>query len=247
MAAHVKYTSELRERFGYSATWLPMVSVRLGDVGRLEGYVYEPLGSLGDYGVQFRRRKGTSMGTVDYVSGEGVQVSSRSHADVAALDPAAMGGALSVKFSRQGAVLFRAEGCQSEVIDGQNALETEIVGLHERGAWPDGLVVVTEVVHASWATILISGGSDATIELRGTADLVGLAAAGSSLEVIRSQDIATQIIARGGLTPLFRAKGIRKRRLVGKAAFRRRGDDEPSGPEQTSAVQLSEVDYEHFA
>lgn len=186
------------------------------------------------------------MGTVDYVSGEGVQVSSRSHADVLALDPAAMGGGLSVKFSRQGAVLFRAEECESEVIDGQNMLETEIVGLHERGDWPDGMVVVTEVVHAARATILVSGGSNATIELRGAADLVGLASAGSSLEVVRSQDIAAQIIARDGLTPLFRAKGIRKR-LVGKATFRRRGDDGRSGPEQTSAFRLGEVDYEHFA
>jgi hypothetical protein len=243
MAIQEKYTGELREKLGYSATWLPMTHVRLGDVGRLDGYVYEYLGSLKDYGISFSSAKGASMGVVDHVSSEGVQISSRSHADVLALDPTAIGGTLSVKFSKQGAVLFRAEGCESEIIKRQNLIETEIIGMHERGAWPDGLVVVTEVVHAARAAIIVSSSSDATIELRGATDLAGLVTAGSRLEVVRSRDIATKIIMEGDLTPLFRAKGLRRRRF-GTTKLERRGH---GTAEQPQISEFGEVDYRDYA
>lgn len=241
MPVHARYTSELRERFGYSATWLPTVGVRLGDVGRLTGYAYESLGSLHDYNVEFRARRESTRGTMSYVSAQGVRVSSTSRADALALDPAAVSGVLSVSFAREGAVLLQAAGCVSEVIDGQRELEKEILRLHERDAWPKDLVVVTEVVHAARATILVSGGSNATIELRGAADLVGLAAVGSRLEVVRSQDIATQIVAKGNLTPLFRAKGVRKRLLKQAEVVRRGGTGS-----RRSSFRLEEVDYEDF-
>lgn len=242
MPVHARYTSELRERFGYSAMWLPTVGVRLGDIGRFTRYAYEHVGSLSvDHSIDFRVRKESTRGTLSYVSAEGVRVSSTSRADVAALDPAAVGGALSVNFAREGAVLFQAEGCVNEVIEDQRELETEMLRLHERNEWPNDLVVVTEVVHAARATILVSGSNDATIELRGAADLVGLAAAGSRLEVTRSQDIATQIVAKGDLTPLFRAKGVRKR-LLKRADVVRRGKAKPG----RSSFRLKEVDYEDF-
>ncbi|MFE9770906.1 hypothetical protein ACFYOV_04330 [Streptomyces sp. NPDC005931] len=232
----------MRDHFGYSATWLPTVGVRLGDVGRLTGYVYDHLGSLQDHGIGFRTRKEITEGSLSYVSTEGVRISSRAHADVQALGSPVSGGMLSVSFASEGAVLFQAEGCVSEVIDGQREVEQEVLKLHERGAWPKHAVVVTEVVHAARATILIAGGADATIELRGAADLAGLAAAGSRLEVASQQNIATQIVGEGNLTPLFRAKGVRKR-LLGRADVVRRGNGRAPNP----SVRLKEMDYADFA
>ncbi|WP_406292199.1 hypothetical protein [Embleya sp. NBC_00896] len=149
-----------------------------------------------------------------------------------------------MKFGSEGAVLFRAEECASEVISSPKTLESEIFRRYEDGTWDDGLIVVTEVVHAARATILVSGGKDSTVELSGAVDAVGLAAAESGLEVVKSQNIATQILARGNLTPLFRSMGIRKR-FLHRAELDRRGVEPFDSPQYS--LELAEVDYEDFS
>ncbi|WP_030159613.1 hypothetical protein [Streptomyces sp. NRRL S-244] len=250
MSVSARYTKELRERFGYSATWLPTVRIGLGDVGRMVGYEFERLGGLADFGVRFEARGCESVGTMAYASSGGVEVTVGGTAEVASGPWAAPAGvAMSIKFSREGAVWFQAEACVVEAIEDLLALESEIVALNEAGKWDDDLVVVTEVIRAEQGTVLVSGGAQGGIDLTTRAEVPAVGGR-AGVRVTASRNIGTQVVGYGDLTPLFRAKGIR-RRLLRRATLTSRLD--AGAPlsqvpeEQLPSVFLGDVDYDHFA
>ncbi|MGA5897124.1 hypothetical protein [Streptomyces venetus] len=248
MSVSARYTKELRNRFGYSATWVPTLRVELGDVGRMAGYRFERLGRLADFGMHFETRSSRTMGTIAYASSGGVEVEVGGTASAASgpWDVPA-GAAMSIKFSREGAVWFQAEACAAEAIEDLLALEARILSLSDEGEWQDDLVVVTEVIRAEQGTVLISDAGQGGIELRsqaGTPDVEGRTA----LRVTASRNIGTQVVGHGDLTPLFRAKGVR-RRLLRRATLDTRLDGPPPPqPTQTQVrpVFLGDADYEHF-
>ena len=134
---------------------------------------------------------------------------------------------ITIRFGRQNAVVFHAAGCKSDQIDNLTDVAREIEWRYGRDEWPAEQFVVTEVVHADTATIIISSGSGATIELRANADVqfanLSLANSQAGLEVSHSSKVGFSTVATDGLTPLFRACGM-KRRLFGRRKFRSRGD-----------------------
>ncbi|MGW9422787.1 hypothetical protein ACWGSU_15660 [Streptomyces koyangensis] len=249
MSVSARYTKELRKRFGYSATWVPTLQIELGDVGRMTGYRFERLGGLADFGVHFETRPSKAMGTIAYASSGGVEVTVGGKASTASgpWDVQA-GAAMSIRFSHEGAVWFQAEACVAEAIEGLLALEAQILSLSDAGEWKDDLVVVTEVVRAEQGTVLISDAGQGGIELRsqaGAQDFGGRTA----LRVTASRNVGTQVVGHGDLTPLFRAKGVR-RRLMRRATLDTRLDGPPppqSDRAQSRPVFLGDADYEHFA
>jgi hypothetical protein len=167
-----------------------------------------------------------------------------------------LGGRIAVSFSKENAVFFQAADCGSTSIEDQHALAELIINLYEAGDWSEDYVVITEVIHAKRATVLISSGSQATIEfaVNGNVKLSDftLVAANAGLQVARATNIGTQIVAACGLTPLFKAKAIKKR-LLRSPTFDRRGGSTQSAPtgltSRTGAgsVFLGDVDYDNYA
>ncbi|MEO3753630.1 hypothetical protein [Streptomyces sp. B6B3] len=249
MSVSARYTKELRERFGYSATWVPTLQIGLGDVGRMAGHRFERLGELADFGVHFETRPSKTMGTIAYASSGGVEVTVSGTASAASgpWDVPA-GAAMSIRFSREGAVWFQAEACVAEAIEDLLALEEQILSLSDAGEWKDDLVVVTEVIRAEQGTVLISDAGQGGIELRsqtGAPEFEGRTA----LRVTASRNIGTQVVGHGELTPLFRAKSVR-RRLLRRATLDTRLDGPPPpqpAQAQSRPVFLGDADYEHFA
>ncbi|MFJ9844359.1 hypothetical protein ACIRYZ_28670 [Kitasatospora sp. NPDC101155] len=250
MSVSARYTKELRERFGYSATWFPTARIRLGDVGRMAGYQFDRLGGLADFGVRFESRGSEAIGTIEYASAGGVEVLVGGAAVATSGSWTAPAGAtVSITFSREAAVWFQAEDCAVEAIEDLLALEAEILALNDAGDWEDDLVVVTEVIRAGQGTVLVSGAGQGGIDFSTEAAVPG-ATGRAGLRVTASRNIGTQVVGHGDLTPLFRAKGVR-RRLLRRATLDTRLDGSPPLPrlpsEQLSAVFLGDVDYEHFA
>src|SRR5947209_5186779 len=106
------YTSEIRKALGYSATWLPNVEVRIGDVGDLRGHQYQRVTTLADLGIDFkvRRSKGKAVmqhSTTDSVS---IEIGGKSGSS-SQLSPLAE-GSIRVEFHTANAVLFQAGNCQ---------------------------------------------------------------------------------------------------------------------------------------
>ena len=96
--------------------------------------------------------------------------------------------------------MFQLSGCSSEKIKDENYLKQEVLSRYKSGIWDTNMVAITEVVLAEKATILISRGKNAQIDLQvqgnmplSSRDLVNI---GANFQIAKESDIATRIIAR---------------------------------------------------
>lgn len=246
MSINRQYTQELRDETNYSATWLPIVRVAPGDVGRITNYEYQPLTNLKALGIPFEVEAGHTQADFDYYSAGSVSINSKAAGESPALGSAIAqaDAGITIKFGRAKAVVFRAAGCTSAQIKERAALENEILARYQANVWPEDQVVIMEVVSAASATILISNESNAQIELlaKGAVGVQGLdlASVDANFKVLRESNIATKILATERLTPLFKAAAIRKR-LFRPTTFR----EAPGG--DRSGIALAGVDYDDFA
>ena len=120
-----------------------------------------------------------------------------------------------VEFSRQHAVYFEADGATHRRISDQILLKHNIAGLYQSSLWEKNWYVVVEVIETAACTVLISGSRTAMIELEAAAtvgsDSFSLAAVDAGLSIRAQREMATQIIATPGATPLLRIARFRWR------------------------------------
>jgi hypothetical protein len=85
---------------------------------------------------------------------------------------------------------------------------------------------------------------DLATDVIGLASPLPLASASAGLRVVSAKGIGVKVIAPDGLTPLFRASGVR-RRLLGGPTFRSRGGSVASGDAAAAdAFVFAELTYE---
>lgn len=222
------YTVSMLRRTGYRATWFPSESLELGGVGfLLSTGRFDQRARLRDFGVSFTsRRSGGSM-SFDHQSSSGVSCSVKAAGQEKGpfqwVGTASAG--IRFEFSRAGAIVFSAPDCVVTEIDNKRALERRLRDVQD---WDNGWVVVTRVVRAKHATILVSGEKGAFTELRANAGLslggVDLAELAVGFQKARSSSMSVDLVARGDLTPLFeahqlahpswRSRDPKKRRLL---------------------------------
>jgi hypothetical protein len=247
----------MRKRFGYSATWVPTSNVRIGDVGVLRNYHYERVRNIKDFGIGFETRVDSATGILHYASADSVTIAVKAASDLPAGVPTItpLDARIEVSFNKESAVFFQASDCKTTSIEDQHALEQSLLALYEADEWPEEYVIITELIQAKRATILISSGKSALIEfaVSGNIELgdYTLVDADAGIRVDRASSIGTQIVAEGGLTPLFKAKGVKKR-LLRSPTVDRRGDKQVISPEKTGndmpkPVFFGSVDYDNYA
>jgi hypothetical protein len=250
-----QYTREMRRHFNYSATWLPTANVCVGDVGILTGGEYQRVGFLADFGIEYTTIAAPTIAALSYASANAVNMTVKLAGAVpipgSALSPADAG--IQLTFGAENAVFFQAADCASTSISNLVALESQIIARNGEQAWPADYVVIIEVLHAQCATIVISSSDNAMVELKARATVeissATLADTNAGLQIAQSRNIGTQIIARGGLVPLFKAYGLR-RRLFGRPKLAARGTAESGDmkerPVQAEVMTLKQVDYSDF-
>jgi hypothetical protein len=236
VAINRQYAREMNEKFGYFATWLPNVRVKLGDVGVVREHVFEPVSSLEQMGIAFVIDRDSQAADLDYTSSDAVSIETK--VSGAVHDPAAAAdGSINISFSRANAVVFQASGCVTSKISDVRSLGDQILSLYHRDEWDLDHVVVTDLITAVGATILISNGQNAHIDLalKGQAApaMAKLADANANVTVTRAVGIGTRIVGAAGLTPLFKAAGVRRRILRDDQFARREAND----------VQFVELSY----
>ncbi len=242
------YAKEVRDNTSYLPTWLPIVRVAPGDVGRITDFQFTPLGNLGHFGVPFHLEEGGAPSDIEYYSAGSVSIALKLAGEApvpgSVLTQAEAG--LRVTFGRENAVAFRCSGCTSARIPDQLSLGKQVLALHERGEWPEDLVVVTEVISAGAATVLISSAVNASVDLRAGGRIgsgpVNLAAGDAGFQVVRASNMGMQVVAETGLTPLIRTSGVRAR-LFRPRVFRGGGPRRPGEP-SLRFVDVSYDDYE---
>jgi hypothetical protein len=239
------YAREMNERFGYLAAWLPNTQFRLGDVGALRGHIFEPSATLSELGVAVEVRDDPNAIDLDYTSSDSVAIELKASGEAAGEAKAApaLSGKISVAFKAADAVVFQASSCRVSRIANLSAVAEAVIALFEKGQWAADRVIVTEVVKARAATILISNSRDAHIDLSvqggAAAGIPVLADANAGLAVTRAVGIGTRIIASQGLTPLFKARGVKQTWFgLGPAELRGVG-----ATREQARAQLVDLDY----
>ena len=209
-----KYTRELKRQFSYLATWLPGTPLDLGDIGILKRNIFTKISNLSDLNIQFDIEKDTTKSDIEHSSKGAVSIATKASGTVAPPGSALgnVDAGITVEFSKENAILFKANGTLSNAIKDQIKLGKEILELFRKGEWDKDWVVVTELVEADSATILISSSSKGKIELNAKGEInasnLDIADANLGLELAYSKDVSTKIIAESSLTPLFKAKQV---------------------------------------
>jgi len=241
-----QYTRELFEKLSYLATWLPGVPLRVGDIGVVRNGYFQRVSSLESLGIPFAVRRSHASAQLDYASRGAVSVAFKAAGAIppdGSVLPEASAGVV-IRMNRENSVLFQVLGASFPSIEDQLSLEREIRLRHAAGRWDTDRFVVTEVLQARAATILIASSSDARVELsaRGSLSPANLSVAelDAGFEIAHVRGMHTRIVASEGLTPLFRAKRLRNRFLAG-AVFRG-GEPDLRGPDDLEFALLTPDD-----
>jgi acyl-CoA hydrolase len=234
---------ELRAALGYSATWLPDVPVRLGDVVELTDYTYRRVRSATELGVPIRVRKGKGRSVIDYKTSDKVTVKVAASVDGLAMpiDVATARAALEVEFGAEDAVLFQAGPAMIEEVENLEEVGDAVMARLQRNEWERAWVLVTEVVKTSRTVALVSAGKGGKVTFSarsgGAFGPTSLIDPDAQLALESSTGMATLITSDQGLTPLFRGHGFVKK-LLHKGRF---------APIRSNVEGFAEVDYADFA
>lgn len=218
----------------YWPAWLPSTRYNLGDIGVLNGYYFEKVGSLGELDIPFQITEDTGASPIELVSESGVSFTLKLAGetnDTFENVPIASAG-VKINFGSQGAFVVQCSATYEPEIAAPMALQKEIIKGYESGKWQSDWVVIVRMVTAPAATFLISQSISAGLELSAKADLTaGLpdlakAELGFALRSQRGEII--KIIGAQEVTPFFQL-GRLKRRLFGSPRFTTRS---MRGPDQ---------------
>lgn len=237
------YARELREQTSYSATWWPHVPVAIGDVGRLHKNEWTRLTTLDALGIPFTADEG-SAADVSYASQNAVKVSggARGSTSGATTSVGKVDGTLHIEFNREGAMVFETVGTRSRRMQDTHSVGRRIIERFHAGAWESDYVVVTEVLTAASAVVLVSSGRGGVVDLAANADVApslgGLAKLGAELKLASAENIGVKILGGEPLTPLFKAFRVKDRWFGTTTLESRRSaaDEEP----------LVRTDYDDF-
>jgi hypothetical protein len=209
-----QYTNEMRNKFGYFAAWTPSHPFKLGDYGILKKSVFRRLANVVDLGISFETRVQNSKANLKYAT-EGAITETITLAGEAVPVGSVLGKAdagIIVKFGKKDSVLFEVNGYKTNFIANITRLGDDIRNKSGQGPWDRDWLVITELIIADSATILISSSNQGLIELKANAELkpaeLNIASLNAQFQSVNSRDLSVQIVAQEGITPLFHLWGI---------------------------------------
>jgi hypothetical protein len=210
-----QYTDEIHQALKYWATWLPGTPLKLGDCGPVDGRVFTPEASLSDFGITFDVTRDTTGTDLQHASEGAVNYRVQLSGGTQLIPNVPQGSAgLEVTFAGERAVVFVVRDGLIDRIANVHALTGTLLSAIRSGDFPREYAVVTQLVTAGVATVLISNGNEAGFSVTAKADftagLLDLASAQAGLTRVSSHRIQTEVLAERGITPLFKLVGFKR-------------------------------------
>lgn len=210
------YTKGIKRKLAnHWAAWLPSTHFAIGDIGTLNGSVFEKVGTLDELKLKYYAETDSDPSPLDISSESGVAVSFKAAGETNPAFGHIAGGEAGVKveFGAQGAFVLQApEIFASEVGDRLN-LRSQIISAFNKGVWEKDWLVVTRLLTATSATVLICKSSNASLELTARANLSGavaaLGATNAGIAIKYQQGDALSVIGGKKLTPLFQLSRLK--------------------------------------
>ncbi len=212
-----QYTDEMEKYFGYYATWNPGLNLALGDIGTFKDNVFTKISDLDSFGVKFEVRDDPTKTDIEYSSKGSVTTSTKLSG--AASPPGSVltnvDAGIIVEFGKENSTLFKANGTVTPTIKDTTAIGNQVLELYKEGKWNKHWAIITELVKADSATVLISNSANGKIELKANANVnapsIDIADAEFKFSGQFSRGLDTRIIAQEGINPLFKIMGIKTR------------------------------------
>ena len=211
------YSIGVKEKLrNYWAAWLPSTRFALGDVGVLNGRIFEKRGSLSDFGIKFSATPSGNPSSLELVSGSGVAVSLKAKGEVnQAFESVPRGKAgLKIQFGAEGAFVVQCPAIFEQTIADLMGVQSAIVATFENGQWDTDWVVIMRLISAPAGVILISSSSSSQLEISADINLtagiadIGKSEAGLSFKTLKGEIIKTD---SQDLTPFFQLGTLKKR------------------------------------
>lgn len=245
----------------YWSAWLPSTRFELGDVGVLNGYYFEKVGSLKELSIPFTVKDDESSSPLELVSDAGVSFSFKlageTNEKFEAVPTADAG--VKIGFTRQGAFVVNCPQAFEPEVASPMALQSAILKAYEEGFWQADWLVIVRLVRAPQATILISQSASSGIEMSADANLsagfADLANAEFGISIRSQRGEMIKMIGAQNVTPFFQL-GRLKRRLFGASTFKTRslraadhvvGGVSPNTQEDSASLYFDLVRDEEFA
>jgi hypothetical protein len=212
------YAKGIKTKFvNYWAAWLPNTRYNLGDIGVLNGYLFEKKCNLKDLEIDFATEKREESSPLDYVSESGVNIDIKMSGQTSRAIPSipeAKAG-IGISFSSKGAFIIQAENTYESIISNPLELEQKIITAYKDGKWNSAYVVIIKIIEAPSATIIISNSSSSKIELIAGSDiddgLLELGKADCEFNLSKQNGDILRIIGAENITPIFQIGNIKKR------------------------------------
>jgi hypothetical protein len=216
MSAPVRqYTAEIHAKLGYWASWLPTTPIRLGDCGRIRDREFSPETTLERLGVSFEMGEESEPLEIAYRSENAVDYKFQLAVGNQAIPEVPQGQAgVEISFSKENGVVFVVRDGRQRRIQDLDTLASDLESLIETGGMRREYAVVTHVVDAASASVLISSGGSGKFVASAQADLkaglIELANGKAGFSRLVARNIGTELLAREGLTPLYKLFGFKK-------------------------------------
>jgi hypothetical protein len=208
---HINATSS-----GFRATWDPGLPLKIGDIVKLDSFgAVNVYNSLEKVGIVPEVRTDESTTDLDYSSGSGITITVKG-AGAAPVTGSVLTDAdagFNLQFTTEKSIVFKIAGYKTHQIINLGEIESFLLAKNKNGDWDKSWLIVTHLIVADTATIIIADKGNASIDLHAKA-AVGAAQlkitdASLGLTVARETGSTVNFIAQNGLTPLYKVMGLK--------------------------------------
>ena len=214
------YLKGIRSNYGhYHATWLPSEQREVGEVGVIEDYQFIHVTTLAEIGIPFESRLDEGRASIDIVSGSGTQVHSKLAGQTSPVMPSIpqIQAGVSITFGEEGGFILQSEETQHTALTRIPEIEESVKALATEGKWHVDWVVVSSVVTCPYATIIVAITENVEVEISvdvdGLPSASDLASVEANARVVAYRGESFRLVPGTGVTPMYRALGLRHRIL----------------------------------
>jgi hypothetical protein len=195
-----KYCDLVRKNFKtYYATWLPVVSMKLGDYGIMDDNVFTKQGNIRDYNVSFSADLGGQVPDFEFTSTGTTSV------NIAAGTSGFVNAGLKFTFASQFDAYFLAADCQMSTMQAQNEVLVTLAPIFKAKKMKN-YFIVTAVLNSKITTVLLSSDKNAEFSLEAKSPSIpqiDLKDPSVSADIKTASKMGIKIQPSPGLTPVI--------------------------------------------
>jgi hypothetical protein len=194
-------------------TWPPFALLKIGDIVRIDEVgMFVTDSSLKKLNIRYESEISDTHAHYSYRSQGSVTVTAHAKVELKTEEIARVESLITVSFSKENSILFDLADIEYESIVDLSSVEAALAKIFDSGKWDNNWLVVTNVMKAKKATILLANSKKSRVNLsiEGTEEIANnLAMAG--LKVQDHEDMGFMVAVEGSLTPMGRCLCLRRK------------------------------------